>query len=826
MLAKSGDRGTVAVIAVLIALAFAASASAQSESVEVPAPAGTRPLGSVLTAETLADLPLGNNVYSLLETTQAELIADRFNSAGLNTGEGARIGGFLGSWTQTLFRIGDVDITDPSGSGSPLLFPELLFWRSVDVATGLMPADLNASGLATTLTPRMPMSHWTTIAQGFGSGGSLASSTPSGAVPPVARLNDWSHASVLVSGPLTRNPIPADVQKLTDVQLPNRVGLALGGTWTRASKFVRELMPSSQSDLASGFAHLVYAPSLLNEWRTLGWVQGTEVPLESRRVFPADNATKDQSVHLQSTWEHREPAGLNWRVLGALTERSREVDGTQVSSLTTDRLLDGPVPAVASATGQTTTRRWTLAARGKTRDTVDFPHVFEFGANLDHALVASSDQFVGSIGELVDNVPARLWIFTHPDATSRRHSKTVSAFAGDRITLSPALSLSASIRFESITGGADGAASGVHWYTWLPRAVFSWKVAGQTSLVAGYRRSANQLNLDLLSYGDPNAPTASVTRWSGTLPAGPVIDLVGPGTGGNPAFSRIDPDLKRPYTDEFVVGIQSRRRGWLNLGLFGIARREANLLGVDDIGVPIDSYSTVAIADPGLDFFSDADDQTLTVYNRLPSTYGRNQYLLTNTGQPAATAYALKLTADGSTDRLFVLFGATASMANGSAGNRGYGPLENDQDVLGELFTDPNAATHSQGRLFSDRAFTIKWTTVYRFPGDVRVGAIARYQDGQPAARLVIAPGLNQGPEPVRAFPNGKNRFTFTGTLDLRVQKGFTIGRSRLDAIADFYNLATRSNEVDEYVVTGPDFRTPTAIEPPRAIHLGLRLAF
>jgi hypothetical protein len=36
-------------------------------------------VGAVFTAETLADLPLGGNVYSMLETTQAELIADRFS---------------------------------------------------------------------------------------------------------------------------------------------------------------------------------------------------------------------------------------------------------------------------------------------------------------------------------------------------------------------------------------------------------------------------------------------------------------------------------------------------------------------------------------------------------------------------------------------------------------------------------------------------------------------------------------------------------------------------------------------------------------------------
>jgi len=791
---------------VFIGLLFAAAATTHAQTVD------PRPLGSTLTAETLADLPLGGNVYSALENTQSELIADRFNSSGLNTGEAARIGGFLGSWSQTLFRIGEVDISDPGGSGAPLLFPELLFWRRVDITTGLMPSDLNTAGLATMLEPRRPTVQWMTLAHVFGSGGSLAAPTPSGAIPPVARLDDWAHGSALVSGPLT-----------------DRLGMVAGGTWTQASKFVRELTPVSDSDLASGFVHLVYAPSPSTEWRTLGWLQGAQAPSEYRRVFPAGASTEDESRHIQSTWERRPTTGLRWRVLGGVTQRSRRHDTRGISSLTVDRLLDGPIPAIVSATGEAISDRWMLAgrvvpaaARGPLR------HITELGVNFDHARIKTSGQFTGSIGELVDSVPARLWAVTHPNSESRRHATSVAAIVRDNISLSPTLTLDAAIRFESISGSAEGATTGVKWHTWQPRAVLQWEFANRAhALVLGYRRSANSLNLDLLSFGDPAAPTAAVTRWfAAPAPLAAIVDLMGPGTGGDPAFSRIDPALKRPYTDEYVVGIESRRQQWLRLSLTGIARREANLVAPVDVGVPIESYSTIGIPDPGLDFFSDADDQILKVYNRLPSSFARNQYFLTNPGQEAATSYALKLTAEGSTSRLFVLFGATASLANGSAANRGFGPLENDQDIAGEQFTNPNAATFARGRLFSDRAFTIKWTTVYRFPGDLRVGAIARYQDGQPFARLVIAPDLNQGSEAVRAYPNGRNRFTFTGTLDIRVQKGFSIGKTRLDAIVDVYNLATRSNEVEEYVVTGPDFRTPTFIEPQHSVHLGMRLTF
>jgi hypothetical protein len=802
---------------ILFSLVFVAAAAGQSPQTTIT-PNELQSLDATLTAETLADLPLAENIYSALETTQPEVIADRFNSSGLNVGEPARVGGFLGSWSQTLFRIGDVDITDPVGSGAPLLFPELLFWQQVHVGTGLMPSHVNVSGLATTLEPRRPSPRWITILQGSGSGGGLAAPAAHGVAPPVARLRDWGHSSALVSGPL----------------IADRLGLVAGGTWTRAAKFLREAIPAADSNLESGFIHLVYTPSEASESRTVGWVQRGRVPLEYGQLFEPGSSTSNKSAHLQSTWERRSAAGLDWRLLGGVTARSGKNDIGQISSIVADRLFDGPIPSVVATTGDRTAARWTLgarvaphASRGALR------HVTEAGLNLDRALVRTSDQFAGTVGELVDSVPARVWSFTHPQTDSRRHATTIAAFASDRISFSPELTLDAAIRFESITGSAEGATNGVHWQTWLPRAVFRWKIAdeGRMTFVAGYRRSANQLNLNLLSFGDPAESTGVVTRWLAGPLAAPaalaaIIDRVGPGTGGNPAFSGIDPELKRPATDEYVVGLESRRRGWLQLGLTGIARRETNLVGVVDVGVPIASYSTLGIPDPGHDFASADDDQILTVYNRLPSSYGRNQYLLTNPGQQAATAYALKLSAQGSTDRLFLLFGATASAANGSAGSRGYGPLENDQDAAGELFTDPNAATYARGRLFSDRAFTIKWTTVYRFPGDIHVGAIARYQDGQPFARLVLAPGLNQGPELIRAYPNGGNRFTFTGTLDVRVQKGFTIARTRMDAIVDFYNLATRSNEVEEYTVTGPQFRTPTAIEPPHSIHLGARVTF
>jgi hypothetical protein len=175
---------------------------------------------------------------------------------------------------------------------------------------------------------------------------------------------------------------------------------------------------------------------------------------------------------------------------------------------------------------------------------------------------------------------------------------------------------------------------------------------------------------------------------------------------------------------------------------------------------------------------------------------------------------------------VWLLVGATAHRSEGSAGNVGFRPLENDQGVVGELFDHPNADSFARGRLFSDRAYSINIAGGARLPGDLRVGAVARYQDGQNFARLVVADGLSQGSELVRATANGRHRFTFALTVDLRIEKGFRLGRTRLAAVAEAFNVLNTDNDVEEDPVARPQFRNPTAIQPPAALRLGLRLDF
>jgi hypothetical protein len=405
----------------------------------------------------------------------------------------------------------------------------------------------------------------------------------------------------------------------------------------------------------------------------------------------------------------------------------------------------------------------------------------------------------------------------------------INAFADDRLALGTHVTLDGSIRFDSATASADGAVNGISWQGWLPGAHLYWHIGTPLHFktFAGVSRSADQPLLGMLAYGDPAAATASVYRWDGGVLSGaPIVARVGPGTGGDAAFSAIDSELKRPITDQFAFGLESTPLSTLRLSVVGLARRQRSLIQVVNTGVPAGGYTTFTVADDNADLVGTADDQLLPVYNRKPETFAQDRYLLTNPGLEDARMNAVIVTGVWTWDRVFLRASGTASRATGPAANRGYMAVENDQTLTGEVLVDPNASTYARGRLFNDRAYTIKVISTVRVGGGVRLGAIARYQDGQPFSRLVIVNGLNQGTEAIRAFSNGLSRFTYRATVDARLQKAIAIGNGHLDLIADAYNLFKLSTEVEEYVVTGPRYREITAIQPPRSFHLGARITF
>jgi hypothetical protein len=291
-------------------------------------------------------------------------------------------------------------------------------------------------------------------------------------------------------------------------------------------------------------------------------------------------------------------------------------------------------------------------------------------------------------------------------------------------------------------------------------------------------------------------------------------------------ISSIDATLKRPYLDEFVVGFECRPSPAWTVRFSGMTRQDQRLIAPVDNGVPLSAYTVTTIADAGENWLDPSDDRALPVYSRRSEAFATDQYFLTNPTGLKATFKGLDVTVVGATDRLTFLLGATAGHSSGPAAARGFQVFENDGAVPGDLLVDPNSTTYARGSFFSERAYTIKTSGTYRFPHDVQIGIAARYQDGEPFSRLVIVQDAAQGTEAIRAYRNGRTRFSYTMTVDTRLQVGLGVAKPYLVLVWDVFNLFNQSNEVEESVVTAPTFRTPTAVQPPRAMHVGLRVSF
>ncbi len=432
------------------------------------------------------------------------------------------------------------------------------------------------------------------------------------------------------------------------------------------------------------------------------------------------------------------------------------------------------------------------------------------------------------VAELVDGLPAQVWEFSAPAGDDRRGLHDVAAYASDRLTLSH-LTIDAGLRLEFSGGGADGATTGIGWHTLAPRVALRSAVTRTLTVSGGYARYHPMLTFDFAAFGDPSAPMAQVYRWTDPngdgqfqpSEQGALIARVGPAA----SIASIDPALRSPYTDEVTFGAE-QRWGRSTFRATGIVRRESAIVGSVDIGGALSDYQAVLIPDTQFDLANPTGNRLVTVYNRLPSSFGADQYLLTNPAGASATYRGFELGFDRRADRLAVSLVASAFESIGGAANRGAASNENDQDVIGEEFADPNTATNAQGRLFFDRAYMLKWTTTYSAPREILISAIARYEDGQPFSRLLIAPNLSQGPEAVLAYANGLTRFTFLATLDVRIEKRLKVRGHTAAVTLDAFNLLNADDEVEENVVGGVGFRSTTFVQPPRVIRLGMRFEF
>jgi hypothetical protein len=796
-------------------------------------------VAAVLGERLVRDLPSSGNVWSLMETAEPAAILDRIDGAGLYPGEPGRFSMRGASWTQNVVLLDGIDLTDPLRGGTPLAPPDAFHLDRIEAVSGLLPVEQAGPGVALALVSRAAGPTWRGAVEGEAVPEGWSQSAEDDDVPPVAQLGALARVAASVSGPI--GP---------------QLRLSFWGRLDRVQRFERGDPEALESRLLSGTGEVVYRPSGRDELRFLGSAQGARRPFAGRALFfGATPAETVDALGAQTRWMRTLEGATFSASAGLWSGLFQPQTAGHTAGRPVERTVDGPVgelvfPARSRRTVASGEAGLALRARRRGR----IWHAPRLGVSFRSASAVERPGDAFPIPETVGGLAARVWEYAWPGPDAHRHTRSLAAWAADQIVLSDRLVVEAGLRIDSSAGHADGAAQDVSWTTLSPRVCLRLRLtdAGRLALFGGYADYAHALRLEPLAVGDPSGPHADVSRWDdrdddgrfASAERGVLVARVGPGAGDG-TLAVIDPALRAPRTRELVAGLEwSPGRDW-TMRLTGFDRRERDLLETVDVGVPVSGYDVRYLPDPSGDIQGPQDDQMLAVYDRKPETFGLDRYLLTNPAGHTGLHQAVELRVEKPVgSRLVLLAGATASRTEVAGASRGFRVLENDQGLIGELHDDPNADTHAEGRSFFDRAFTIKVAAAWRAPRDWRLGVVARYQDGQPFGRLVVVPDLAQGPEAVPATPRGQvtrsgamdaegryvipsgHRFTYTLTVDARVEKGLRLGAERLALFVQAFNLLGTRHEVEEDPVWGPGFRTPTVVQPARTLALGVRLDF
>jgi len=717
------------------------------------------------------------------------------------------VGAHGSSWTQTSFRLDGVDITDPLRTGRPLLDVPLDALRAIDVGNGVAArADEMGPGAAFALVPRRPRESWQGALRLHATPEGLQSERTSGP-PSLARYGHWRELSGFASGAVSERFRLLAAARVADGRRFERAGL------TARDSSVRSLFAQGIQEL--GPRRLL---------RVTAAVQDLERPHRGRALFPDSGAAEKQTgLHLQGVLAQGTPEGAGFQLAVAYQRAVRDPDPLTGLTATVERLRDGPPLQLVA--GKERVDRFDVAARYAPSPRSG-RHQLVLGGELRR--VRASLRPAGgvlTIPETLDGRAARIYEYGFAGPEGSRALTEAALHAEDRLEIGRRVSLDLGVRYDGSWG------EGVSWHALSPRLSGRGRLLrnGALALVASYGQYRHRLPLGYLSWGDPAGAQGAAYLWNDRnrdarldpLERGALVSRLGPGG----EVGSIDPELKAPTTREVRVGLEARFGASWQARFVAVHRRERDLVESVDVGVPATAYDVGSIFDPGGDLVGADDDQQLPIYDRTPGSFGGDLYLLTNPEDHSTLHEGVEFSLSRWLGERFRLsLGATASRTEGAPGNQGFLPLENDQGVVGELYDDPNADTFPRGRLFFDRAYTISLAAGYRAGGWSAAG-LARYQDGQPFSRLVLV-DLRQGPTAIRSVPNGRHRFTFTINVDLRIERSFELGRGRIAASLEAFNLLDNSNEVEEDVTTGETFRAVTAVQPPRAVRLGLSYTF
>jgi hypothetical protein len=788
-------------------------------------------------------LPSANNVWSLIEGQDFSATTNRIDVGGVWASLPA-LWSSRGSvsWTQSSYLINGMDATDPYNTGTPLYHPDIEALEFVVHDNGRFPIGNISPGGSFDFIPKEGTAEY----HGSVSASFTAPGMTSGSVP--ARLEEegifertklgfFGNASAQLSGPV----------------IPKKLLMFASLSQLSLRRDIAEFSPEDKGTVSSALVnltgHLGRGSSLQLFW-TGQIVRHPTAGADRSVPFSATRDQKNIFNVFQLVWRLRlRPS--HYFELGAAFNQGNTRSGFQdgADEPHGEEVFKRIPSGAAAAAGEQDRRSFILQGKGQALlGGTRFRQRLDYGFSLRRASSSTETEILDSIHLHYHGDTAFEIVRFNTPLRHQERSLDIHLFAEDTISLPNQASLSFGLHLISTRGwvpdttspAAPGfpereAGGKIDWLHLSPRIGFALPFLRDRSLTL--RVSAGRyfyhLPLSYLIFENPQGLGGLAYPWTDrngdrrvqSGETGPLWRREGP------YFSRIDPDLKRPYTDEYAVSFTKVFRNNLYLTLGGFYRETRHLVETLNTGVPFTAYDPVQIYDPGDDYVpGNHDDLYLIVYDQRKETLGQDFFLLTNPDAGSRVnryrGLDLSLVKKFSRGSVF-FFSATATEAVGtsSPGNSEY---ENDDGVIGALYDNPNTFLFSKGRLRFDRAYTARLGWSVAIPLGFRLSGLVKYYDGQPFSRKIIVTGFNQGPFYVQAFSRGVARYEFNMTVDLRVEKSIALGEARGRVFLDIYNVFNWALATEENEWTGPDFtlRYATEVQSPRVVRLGIRYEF
>ena len=343
--------------------------------------------------------------------------------------------------------------------------------------------------------------------------------------------------------------------------------------------------------------------------------------------------------------------------------------------------------------------------------------------------------------------------------------------------------------------------------------------AGGGEIFALARREPVTLDGMLMRFLNTGSIRGTTYAWQGPagtdgVSAGALGSLLAPHGGETHALGD---GVLRPTSSQVALGYRTPTFGPFQFVVQGVGRWLAlrHTVRLSDSS----GYQAQPFSDPM------GSRELSQVYAQDPASFGAQTYVLVNDDKMAfftGTEFQL-YSLPGR--RWFVNLGGAAYIA---AGRAPFGSFfdRNDSGVIDESSASPNAQQNAFGRYDQDRSFTLKWLAGVQPLHNLSIALAARYRDGEPFNRVVVAEGLPQGAEVLMAQRRGRVRHTFAMTWDVRVRYDIELTPYVVTLGLDVYNFWGSATELLEDPRTSAAYRTPLETVPDRAILVSLEVGW